>query len=216
VPTDIFCIGLNYREHASETNSAIPKNPMLFIKSSNTLNNPGDAIVLPGNSSMVDYEGELAVVIGKDAKRVSRQRALEYVLGYTIANDVSARDWQYDKDLGGGQFARGKCFDTFCPMGPAIVSKDEIGDANGLRITTTLNGEVMQNSSTSEMIFDVPGLIESVSSTLTLRAGAVILTGTPPGVGYVRKPSVFLKDGDRIVVEIERIGRLENRVVSEG
>jgi len=212
VPVDILCIGLNYREHAKESNSEIPKNPMLFIKASNTLNNPGDPIPMPRLTKEVDYECELAVVIGKKAKDVSRERALDYVFGYTAANDVSARDWQREKSLGGGQFARGKSFDGFCPLGPWIVTRDEIPNPNGLRIRTILNGQTMQDHTTGDMIFDVPALIESLSSTMTLRAGAVILTGTPQGVGFARKPPVWMKAGDKVVVEIERIGRLENPV----
>jgi 2-keto-4-pentenoate hydratase/2-oxohepta-3-ene-1,7-dioic acid hydratase in catechol pathway len=215
VPTDILCIGLNYRDHAAESGSAIPVNPMLFIKASNTLNNPGDAIAVPRRSSMIDYEGELVVVIGRDAKHVPRERALDYVFGYTIGNDISARDWQRDKTLGGGQFARGKSFDGFCPIGPAIVTADEVRNANNLRLRTLLNGQVMQDHTTSDMIFDIPTLIESLSSTMTLRAGSVILTGTPHGVGFARTPPVWLKAGDRIAVEIEGLGRLENPVVDE-
>jgi 2-keto-4-pentenoate hydratase/2-oxohepta-3-ene-1,7-dioic acid hydratase in catechol pathway len=215
VPTDILCIGLNYRDHALESGSAIPVNPMLFIKASNTLNNPGDPIPIPRRSSMIDYEGELVVVIGKAAKNVSRQRALDYVVGYTVGNDVSARDWQRQKELGGGQFARGKSFDGFCPLGPAIVTRDEIANPNALRLKTTLNGQVMQDRSTSDMIFDVPTVIESLSSTMTLRPGAVIMTGTPHGVGFARTPPVWMKAGDTVVVEIERVGRLENPVSAE-
>jgi 2-keto-4-pentenoate hydratase/2-oxohepta-3-ene-1,7-dioic acid hydratase in catechol pathway len=216
VPTDILCIGLNYREHAAESGSAIPKNPMLFIKASNALNNPFDPIPIPRLSSMIDYEGELVVVIGKAAKHVKREQALEHVLGYTIANDVSSRDWQRDKDLGGGQFARGKSFDGFCPLGPCIVTRDEIADPNKLQLRTVLNGQVMQDKSTDDMIFDVPTLIASLSSTMTLRPGTVILTGTPEGVGMGRKPPVWMKEGDTVAVEIEGIGRLENPVGREG
>lgn len=215
VPTDILCIGLNYREHAAESGSAIPKHPMLFIKASNTLNHPGGVIEIPRRSDMIDYEAELAVVIGRTAKNVSRERALDYVLGYTCANDVSSRDWQRDKDLGGGQFARGKSFDGFCPIGPWIVTKDEIPNPNDLRIRCLLNGQVMQDHTTGDMIFDVPALIESLSSTMTLRAGAVILTGTPQGVGFARTPPVWLREGDTVVVELEKIGRLENRIGRE-
>ena len=216
VPTDILCIGLNYREHAAESGSAVPENPVLFIKASNTLNNPFDPIPVPRRTSQVDYEGELAVVIGRDAKHVSRAHAMDYVLGYTCANDVSARDWQREKSLGGGQFARGKSFDGFCPLGPAIVTADEVPEPNNLRLRTTLNGQVMQDHTTADMIFDVPTLIESLSSTMTIRAGAVILTGTPQGVGFARKPPVWMKDGDVVVIEIERVGRLENSVRNEG
>jgi 2-keto-4-pentenoate hydratase/2-oxohepta-3-ene-1,7-dioic acid hydratase in catechol pathway len=215
VPTDILCIGLNYRDHAAESGSAVPVNPMLFIKSSNTLNHPGDSIPVPRRSASIDYEGELVVVMGRDAKNIPRERALEYVLGYTVGNDVSARDWQRDKTLGGGQFARGKSFDGFCPLGPCIVTRDEIADPNALRLKTTLNGQIMQDHTTRDMIFDVPALIESLSSTMTLRSGAVIFTGTPHGVGFARKPPVWMKKGDVVAVEIEKIGRLENPVSAE-
>lgn len=215
VPVDILCIGLNYREHAAESGSAVPQNPMLFIKASNTLNNPFDPIPIPKRSSEIDYECELAVIIGKTAKHVSRQCAMDYVLGYTCANDVSSRDWQRDKNLGGGQFARGKSFDGFCPLGPCLVTKDEIANPNLLRIKTILNGQTLQDHTTADMIFDVPTLIESLSSTMTLRAGAIILTGTPQGVGFARKPPVWMKAGDTVVVEIEKIGRLENPVTQE-
>ena len=215
VPADIFCIGLNYREHAIEGGSPIPKIPMLFIKSGNSLNNPGDPILIPRRSTMIDYEAELAVVIGKAAKNVTRKRAFDYVLGYTCANDVSARDWQREKDLGGGQFARGKSFDTFCPLGPAIITRDEIPNPNALRIKCTLNGEVMQQHTTADMIFNVPQLIESLSSTLTLRPGSIILTGTPQGVGFARTPPVWMKAGDTVTVELEKIGTLTNPVQAE-
>jgi len=163
VPADILCIGLNYREHAAESSSRVPANPMLFIKAGNTLNDPGAVIPIPKRSTQIDYEGELVVVIGKAAKDVSRAEALDYVLGYTIANDVSSRDWQREKDLGGGQFARGKSFDGFCPLGPVIVTRDEIPNPNALKIKTTLNGQIMQDDTTANMIFDVPTLIESLS-----------------------------------------------------
>jgi 2-keto-4-pentenoate hydratase/2-oxohepta-3-ene-1,7-dioic acid hydratase in catechol pathway len=215
IPTDILCIGLNYREHAAESNSTIPDNPMLFIKSSNALNHPLDPIPLPPNSSMVDYEGELAIVIGKTCKRVPKEKAMEYVFGYTCANDVSARDWQREKRLNGGQFARGKSFDGFCPLGPQIVTADEIANPNNLQLRTYVNGKVMQDNTTADMIFDVPTLISSLSETMTLREGAVILTGTPQGVGFARTPPVWLKPGDTVVVEIERVGRLENPVKAE-
>src|SRR3954447_27005803 len=216
VPADILCIGLNYREHAAESGSAIPENPVLFIKASNTLNNPFDPIPVPRLSQQVDYEAELAVVIGRTAKDVPRDQALSYVLGYTCANDVSARDWQREKRLGGGQFARGKSFDGFCPLGPCIVTADEVENPNDLRLRTLLNGQVMQDHTTADMIFDVPALIESLSSTMTLRPGAVILTGTPQGVGFARNPPVWLKDGDTVVVEVEKIGSLENPVKGAG
>jgi 2-keto-4-pentenoate hydratase/2-oxohepta-3-ene-1,7-dioic acid hydratase in catechol pathway len=155
------------------------------------------------------------VVIGRPAKNVPRTRALDYVLGYTCGNDVSARDWQREKNLGGGQFARGKSFDGFCPLGPWIVTADEIPNPNALRLKTILNGQVMQDHTTADMIFDVPMLIESLSSTMTLRPGTVIMTGTPQGVGFARKPPVWMKEGDKVVIEIEKIGKLENGVGRE-
>ncbi len=212
VPVDLLCIGLNYRDHAAETGAAVPANPMLFIKASNTLNDPGAAIPLPRLSDRVDYEAELAVVIGRAAKDVSAADAMGHVFGYTVANDVSARDWQKDRDLGGGQFARGKSFDGFCPLGPCIVTADEVPDPQALSVRTTVNGRVMQDGNTADMIYPVARLIESLSSTMTLRPGQVILTGTPAGVGDGRTPPVYLRDGDVVVCEVERVGRLENPV----
>jgi 2-keto-4-pentenoate hydratase/2-oxohepta-3-ene-1,7-dioic acid hydratase in catechol pathway len=211
-PLDILCIGLNYRAHAAETGARIPEHPVLFMKAGNAQNHPDAPIVLSERSQEMDYEGELVVVIGRDARRVPRENALAHVLGYTCGNDVTARNWQVDKTLGGGQFVRGKSFDGAAPMGPALVTADEIPNPNALAIKTTLNGTVMQDSATSDMIFDVPTLIAELSTTMTLRAGAVIFTGTPPGVGFVRKPPVYLQDGDEVVVEIEKIGRLVNSV----
>ena len=215
VPVDILCIGLNYRDHAAETGAELPENPMLFIKSSGTLNDPGAAIPLPDASQKVDYEGELVVVIGRTAKAVPRDRAMAHVFGYTIGNDVSARDWQKDKALGGGQFARGKSFDGFCPLGPALVTADEVGDPGDLTIRTTVNGHLMQDGTTADLIFDVAETVASLSRTMTLRPGQVILTGTPAGVGTARKPPVYLRDGDVVAVEISRLGRLENTVRAE-
>lgn len=210
VPRDILCIGLNYRKHAEESGAKVPENPVLFIKASNTLQNPGDPIVLPRSETEVDYECELAVVIGKTTRRVSRDQALAHVLGYTCANDVSGRSWQIKK--GGGQWCKGKSFDTFCPLGPDLVTPDEIPDPNALRLRTILNGETVQDWTTSDMIFDVPTLISFLSEGMTLVPGTVILTGTPQGVGVARKPPLFLKEGDEVTVEIEKIGRLENPV----
>ncbi len=212
VPANILCIGLNYREHAAESGSPIPEHPVLFIKNSAALNNPFDPIELPENSEQVDYEAELAIVIGRTARKVSRADALDYVLGYTCGNDVSARDWQRILPRSGGQWCRAKSFDGFCPLGPWIVTRDELPNPNKLAIRSVLNGQVMQDSNTADMIFDVPTLIESLSSTMTLVAGTVILTGTPPGVGMARKPPVFMKSGDVIRIEIEGIGALENPV----
>lgn len=216
VPTAIFCIGLNYRKHAEESNSKIPEWPVLFMKSPGAVQNPGDPIELPVQlkSTQVDYECELAVVIGKTCKNVKRANALDYVFGYTCGNDVSARDWQ--KDFGGSQWCRGKTFDTFCPLGPCLVTKDEIPNPNALKIRTILNGQAMQDWTTSDMIFDVPTLIEFLSGSTTLHPGTVILTGTPHGVGMAREPKVFLKPGDTVTVDIEGIGELTNPVVDEG
>ena len=210
-----YGIGLNYRRHAEETNAKVPEYPILFMKGPNALQNPGDPIVLPRHleSHEVDYECELAVVIGKTAKNVPRARALEYVLGYTAANDVSARDWQIKQNS--GQWCRGKTFDTFAPIGPRLVTTDEITDPNALRIGTILNGQRVQDSNTKDMIFDVPRLIEFLSGSTTLPSGSVILTGTPSGVGMARNPKRWLVPGDEVVVEIERIGRLVNPVVAE-
>jgi 2-keto-4-pentenoate hydratase/2-oxohepta-3-ene-1,7-dioic acid hydratase in catechol pathway len=215
VPPNILAIGLNYRKHAEEGGKGVPERPMLFIKSTNSLQNPGDPIEIPGKlpSTEVDYECELAVVIGRTCKNATRANALDFVLGYTAANDVSARDWQIR--LGGGQFCQGKSFDTFCPMGPVLVTKDEIPNPNALRIKTILNGHAMQDWSTSDMVFDVPALIEFLSASKTLLPGTVILTGTPHGVGYARKPPVFLKAGDTVTIDIEKIGALTNPVVDE-
>jgi 2-keto-4-pentenoate hydratase/2-oxohepta-3-ene-1,7-dioic acid hydratase in catechol pathway len=216
VPASIMAIGLNYRRHAEESGAKIPEYPILFVKTPNTLQNPGDPIVLPTHlkSDEVDYECELAVVIGKTCKNVSRETALSYVLGYTCANDVSARDWQIKR--GGGQWCRGKCFDTFCPLGPAIVTTDEIPNPNALGIKTILNGVEVQAWNTDDMIFDVPALIEFLSGSTTLLPGTVIITGTPHGVGMGRDPKLWLKAADTVSVEIERIGTLTNPVVAEG
>lgn len=214
-PKAIFCIGLNYRKHAEETKAKIPEWPVVFMKSPGALQHPGKPIYLPTKlrSTQVDFESELVVVIGKACKNVSRENALDYVLGYTCGNDVSARDWQ--KDFGGSQWCRGKTFDTFAPLGPAIVTKDSIPNPGKLRIQTILNGQSMQDWTTEDMIFDVPTLIEFLSGSTTLLPGTVIFTGTPHGVGVAREPKVFLKDGDTVTVEIEGIGQLTNPVLDE-
>ncbi|PTX95064.1 5-carboxymethyl-2-hydroxymuconate isomerase [Spartobacteria bacterium LR76] len=215
VPSVILCIGLNYRHHAEETKAKIPEFPILFVKTPNTLQNPGDPIQLPTAlaSHQVDYECELAVVIGRTCKNVKREHALDYVFGYTAANDVSARDWQ--KNWGGGQWCRGKSFDTFAPLGPVLVTSDEIPNPNSLAIKTIVNGETLQDWTTADMIFDVPTLIEFLSGSTTLYPGTVILTGTPHGVGMARNPPRWLQPGDEVTVEVEKIGRLTNPVVSE-
>ncbi len=215
VPVAILCIGLNYRKHAEETHAAIPKFPVLFMKPPSALLDPGAPILLPRwlASGRVDYEGELAVVIGKVCKNVHRADAHDYILGYTCANDVSARDWQ--KEGGGTQWCRGKGFDTFAPLGPCIVTPDEISNPAALRIRTKVNSEVLQDCSTADMIFDIPSLIEFLSGSTTLLPGTVILTGTPHGVGMGRTPQRFLQGGDVVTVAIDGIGELTNPVEEE-
>ena len=214
-PPAVLCIGANYRKHIEESNAPMPPHPILFMKNPAAVQNPGDPIWLPVGlaSAMVDYEAELAVVIGRRCKNVAAATALDYVLGYTCANDVSARDWQ--RNGGGGQWCRGKTFDSFAPLGPCLVTADEIPDPNALRIRGLLNGKVMQDSSTSNMLFDVRTLIAFLSGSTTLLPGTVILTGTPEGVGMARTPEVWLKPGDTYAVEIERIGTLVNPVALE-
>ncbi len=214
-PVAIFCIGLNYRQHAAETGAPLPQHPVVFIKSPGAVQHPGEPIVLPRwlRSAKVDYECELAVVIGRACKNVPRARALDYVLGYTCANDVSARDWQ--KEGGGSQWCRGKTFDTFAPLGPCLVTRDEIPNPNALRIQTRIGAETMQDANTNDMIFDVPALIEFLSGSTTLLPGTVILTGTPSGVGMARNPARFLQPGDEVSIEIEHIGVLTNPVREE-
>jgi 2-keto-4-pentenoate hydratase/2-oxohepta-3-ene-1,7-dioic acid hydratase in catechol pathway len=216
IPTQILCIGLNYRRHAQETGAKIPEYPVMFAKGINSLQHPGSPIEIPTHlaSTEVDYECELAVVIGRDCKNVRVEDALDFVLGYTAANDVSARDWQIAR--GGGQWCRGKFFDTFCPLGPALVTRDEIPDPNALTIRTVLNGQTVQDWNTNDMIFPVRELISFLSGSCTLPAGTVILTGTPHGVGMAAKPPRWLRPGDTVSVEIERIGTLTNPVELEG
>jgi 2-keto-4-pentenoate hydratase/2-oxohepta-3-ene-1,7-dioic acid hydratase in catechol pathway len=211
----IYAVGLNYRAHAEESGQEPPKYPMIFMKAPTSIQNPGDPIVLPRflRSDRVDYEGELGVVIGRPCKNVKPEDALTYVLGYTCANDVSARDWQ--KEKGGGQFCRGKSFDTFCPSGPCLVTADEIPDPSKLTIRTFVNEDKMQESSTDDLIFDVPHLISFLSGSTTLLPGTLILTGTPSGVGDARDPRRYLVPGDEVTVEIDEIGMLTNPVVEE-
>lgn len=214
-PTFFFCIGLNYRHHAVESKCPIPEFPVVFMKSPAAVQNPGDPILLPRQlrSDEVDYECELAVVIGKRCKNVTRDEALKYVLGYTCANDVSARDWQ--GKWGGSQWCRGKTFDTFAPLGPCLVTTDDIPNPNALGIKFDISGQVLQDWNTNDMIFDVPRLIEFLSGSTTLLPGTVILTGTPHGVGFAQKPPRWLKAGDVCNVTIEKIGTLTNPVVEE-
>jgi 2-keto-4-pentenoate hydratase/2-oxohepta-3-ene-1,7-dioic acid hydratase in catechol pathway len=214
-PTAMWCIGQNYRQHADEVGFTVPDFPVVFAKGVNALQSPEGPVLLPANgySIEVDYEGELVVIIGKACKNVPRDRALDYVAGYTCGNDVSARDWQLK--WGGTQWCRGKSFDTFAPLGPCLVTAESLPDPTGLRIQTLLNGTMMQDGKTSDMIFDVPALVEFLSRGTTLLPGTAIFTGTPHGVGMARKPPRWLVEGDEISVVIENIGTLTNRVHKE-
>lgn len=212
-PSKIVCIGLNYRDHAIEGGKAIPTEPVVFAKFPNTLIGVGSPIVLPRISQKVDYEAELVVVIGARARHVDVDRAMSCVAGYTIGHDVSARDWQFRGEE--RQWTIGKTFDTFAPMGPHLVTADEVPDPGNLQVQLRLNGQVMQNSNTREFIFPIPDLIAHLSKIMTLEPGDLIFTGTPPGVGAARKPPVWLKDGDEVEIEIEGLGVLKNPVVAE-
>jgi len=209
-PGKLICIGLNYRDHAAESKMPIPERPVVFSKFPTAVIAPGEAVILPAGSNQVDYEAELAVIIGRRAKNVSVDCALDYVLGYTAFNDVSARDFQFAD----GQWQRGKSCDTFAPMGQQIVTTDVIRDPHKLSIKLVLNGKTMQDSNTDQLIFGVPELIEFLSQTITLEPGDVIATGTPPGVGFARKPPVFLRPGDKMEVIIDHIGALGNPVAA--
>jgi acylpyruvate hydrolase len=209
-PQKIVCVGQNYRAHLNEMQGAEAKEPTLFGKFAATVITDGESIVLPPESTHVDAEAELAVVIGKAARRVSREQALDFVEGYICANDVSARDIQYADT----QWWRGKNFETFCPLGEPMATVGEVGDASGLRVVQKLNGTVLQDGNTSDLIFDVPYLVAFVSRLFTLEPGDVILTGTPAGVGYARDPKVALTDGDVVEVVVEGIGTLRNPVVT--
>jgi len=210
-PGKIICIGLNYRDHAAESNMPIPERPVVFSKFATCVVGPGEPVVIPTTSSQVDYEAELAVVIGRKAKNVSASRAYDYVLGYTAFNDVTARDFQFAD----GQWQRGKSCDTFAPMGQTILTTDEVPDPHKLSIKLLLNGQTMQDSNTSQLIFGVPQLIEFITESITLEPGDVIATGTPPGVGFARKPPVFLRPGDSMEVLIEVIGGVGSVVAAE-
>lgn len=210
-PPNIYGIGLNYREHVIQFGAEMPTYPVMFMKPTTAIANPGEAIIIPKccvQGPEVDYECELAVIIGRPARDVSKEDALDYVFGYTAANELSARKWAKHSRT------RGKCFDRFCPLGPAIVTADEVPDPQALSLRTTLNGEVMQDGNTADMIFSVAELISFVSEDTTLLPGTVILTGTPPGAGFARTPPVFLQPGDVVDIEIEKIGCLTNPVSS--
>lgn len=211
-PPKIICIGLNYRDHAEEAKMPIPEVPTVFAKFATAVTGHRHPIVLPKNSAKPDYEAEFAVVIGKGGRHISEDRWREHVFGYTMVNDVSARDFQ----MATSQWMIGKTFDTFAPMGPAIVTADEIADPHRLGISLTLSGEVMQNSNTGNLIFGVPKLIAYLSSVFTLEPGDIISTGTPAGVGFARKPPRWLMPGDEVAVRVEGLGELVNPVVAEG
>ena len=210
-PPKFICVGLNYRDHAIESGLPIPEIPIVFSKFSNAVIGPGAPIVLPKNSTKPDYEAELAFVIGKPGRHIPADNWREHVAGYTIVNDVSARDFQ----MATSQWLMGKTFDTFAPMGPYLVTADEIADPHSLDIGLTINGEVLQNSNTRELIFRIPELVAHLSSVFTLESGDIVSTGTPPGVGMARKPPRFLRPGDDVVVHIEGLGELRNPVVAE-
>ncbi len=210
-PTKVLCVGLNYRDHAEETGQPIPKVPIFFTKAPTSVIGPEAPIVLPIDTEQVDYEAELAIVIGSQCRRANPATAKEAIAGYTIVNDVSARDWQFRTS----QWFIGKTFDTFAPMGPALVTADEVGDPHVLDVSLRLNGTVMQRSSTRHLIFGVWDLVAELSRAMTLEPGDVIATGTPGGVGFTRKPPVFLRPGDRVEISISGVGTLSNPVVAE-
>lgn len=211
-PGKIVCVGLNYRDHAAESRMELPERPLLFAKWQTSLIGPGQPIVLPSLSDEVDFEAELGVVIGREGRAISPDDALDFVDGYLCLNDVSARDVQ----MGDSQWTRGKSFDTFCPVGPELTPASEVPDPQDLRIRCLVNGEVMQDASTADMVFPVREVIAFVSEAITLEAGDLIATGTPPGVGFARPEPVFLADGDEVTVEIDGLGSLSNPVVAAG
>ena len=208
-PEKIICVGLNYRDHAIETNTPIPKSPIIFSKFNNVLIGHNEAIILTEASNQVDYEAELAVIIGRPAKNVIASEAYRYIAGYSIFNDVSARDLQMKTS----QWTLGKCLDTFGPIGPWMVTADEIEDPQNLDISLSIDGQLLQSSNTREMIFSIPVLIEELSNVMTLMPGDIIATGTPAGVGFTRNPARYLQAGDRVKITIEKIGTLENPVI---
>jgi 2,4-diketo-3-deoxy-L-fuconate hydrolase len=211
-PSKIICLGKNYPEHAKEGGFDMPEAPLLFCKTPNALNGPFDPVLLPRSSDQIDWEVELAVVIGRAGKRISPSRALGHVAGYSVMNDVSGRRAQFAHS----QWFRGKSFDTFAPLGPVLVTTDEIGDAQNLRLTAKVNGRLMQEGNTREMLFKIETIIADVSEDITLAPGDIISTGTPAGVGIFRDPPVVLKAGDEVECWIEKIGTIRNRIVDGG
>lgn len=212
-PEKIICIGLNYADHAAETGAQVGDEPVVFCKFPTAIRGPGDAIELPAASSEVDYEAELVVVIGREGRHIPLEEAMQHVAGYTCGHDVSARDWQKHKP--GGQWLLGKSFDSFAPIGPHLVTADDVPDPHNLPIQLRLGGQVMQDSTTAQLIFRIDQLVSYLSQVCTLKPGDLIFTGTPPGVGAARKPPVFLKPGDVAEVAIDGIGTLTNPVVAE-
>ena len=210
----IVCIGMNYKDHCAEQNAPLPEEPVVFSKFPSSIAADGDIIILPNKlSENVDWEVELAVIIGKSGKHITKERAMDHVVGYTVANDVSTRDWQLKKNS--GQWLLGKTFDTHCPLGPALVTKDEVSNPYDLKLKCIVNGEIVQNSNTKELVFDISECIAWVSQFFTLKPGDILLTGTPPGVGVFRKPPVFLKAGDIVTCEVESIGKITNSCANE-
>ncbi len=212
-PEKVICIGLNYADHAAESGLALPTEPVVFCKFPTAISGHEAPIALPAVSSKVDYEAELVIVIGRGGRHIPLEQAREHIAGYTCGHDVSARDWQLEKS--GGQWLLGKTFDGFAPIGPELVTPDELGDAGQLDICLRLNGQTMQNSNTRQLIFPIERLISYISTVCTLRCGDLIFTGTPPGVGAARKPPVFLRPGDVVEVEIQNLGVLRNSVIAE-
>jgi 2-keto-4-pentenoate hydratase/2-oxohepta-3-ene-1,7-dioic acid hydratase in catechol pathway len=211
-PSKIICLGKNYEAHAREVDSDVPRRPILFSKSANALTGPFDPILMPSSSTRVDWEVELALVIGREGKRISREEAFDYIAGYTVLNDVSGRDLQF---ADGGQWFRGKSLDTFAPVGPALVTPDEIGApeaVHNLGLQALVNGEMMQDGNTRDFIFDIPCMLSDISEDMTLMPGDIIATGTPDGVGFFRDPPVTLKVGDVVECRVEKIGAIVNRV----
>jgi acylpyruvate hydrolase len=210
-PGKVICLGLNYRDHAAESGMTVPDYPVLFHKVASSLIGHNQPIVVPRISSKIDYEGELAIIIGRRGKYIAEDEAYSHIAGYTVANDVSARDLQFRTS----QWTTGKMLDTFGPLGPALVTRDEVPDPHTLSIKTILNGQVLQDGNTADMIFGVPFIVRYISEIVTLEPGDVILTGTPSGIGNTRSPQVFMKPGDTIEVEIGRLGKLTNPVAAE-